>query len=102
MLRRPTLAAPALRLAILVRPCLTVVEVLLGVRFLFRALASQDVGVVSFVYTITGPLATPWRGVVSDTVDGMRVLEWSTLIAMAVYAVAATFVIRMLRATRRL
>ena len=102
MLRRPVMAAPAHRLALLVRPCLAVVEVILGLRFVFRALASQDTGVVWFVSTITGPLANPWRGIVSDTLDGSRVLEWSTLIAMAVYAVAAAFFVRMLRSTARL
>ena len=102
MLRRPAMASPARRLALLVRPCLIVVEVILGLRFIFRALASQDIGVVSFIYTITGPLANPWHGIVSDTIDGSRVFEWSTAIAMAVYALAAAFLIRMLRATSRL
>lgn len=102
MLRRSALATPAHRLALLIRPALTVVEVILGLRFIFRLLASEDTGVVSFVYNLSGQLVAPWRGIVSDTVDGTRVLEWSTLIAMAVYAIAATFVVRMLRIRGRL
>ena len=102
MLRRSSMASPATTLAVLIRPAITIVEVLLGLRFIFRALASEDSGVVSFVYKLTGQLVAPWRGIVSDTVDGTRVLEWSTLIAMAVYAIAAAFLIRMLRVGSRI
>ena len=102
MLRRHAMANPAMRLALLTRPALAIVEVILGLRFIFRALASQDTGVVSFVYKLTGQLVAPWRGIVSDSIDGTRILEWSTLLAMGVYAVAAMFLIRALRASARI
>ena len=103
MVRRPAYADPALRLALLIRPLLAIVEVIIALRVLFRALASQDTGVVSFIYTITGPLVAPWRGIVGDAGDSTHVVESAALIAMGVYAIAALLLMRLLSAiaTRR-
>ena len=101
MLRRPALANPAARLGLLIRPLLTIVEVIIGLRVIFRVLGSRDTGVVTFIYRISDPLVSPWRGLASDSVNGSHVVEWSSIIAMVVYAVAAALVIRMLlRASR--
>src|SRR4030081_2697576 len=64
MVRRPAYYDPALRLGLLIRPCLAIVEVIIGLRVLFRAINSQDTGIVSFIYTISGPLVAPWQGIV--------------------------------------
>ena len=103
MVRRPAYADPALRLALLIRPCLVIVELIIGLRVLFRALASQDTGIVSFINTITGPLVAPWRGIVGDAGDGNHVLESGALIAMGVYALVALLLLRALSSmkTRR-
>ncbi|MCX6816621.1 MAG: YggT family protein [Candidatus Beckwithbacteria bacterium] len=69
---------------------LGVIEVVLAFRVLFKLLgASTQSGFTSFIYAISSPLALPFAGILGKTgVSGM-ILEWSTLIAMAVYAVIA-------------
>jgi uncharacterized protein YggT (Ycf19 family) len=103
MVRRPAYYDPALRLGLLIRPCLAIVELIIGLRALFRAINSQDTGIVSFIYTISGPLVAPWRGIVGDAGDSTHVVESSALIAMGVYAIVALLLLRVLRAaiTRR-
>ena len=44
-------------------------------------------GFADFIYTISSPFARPFIGIVPPSVSGNSVLEWSTLIAMAVYTV---------------
>jgi hypothetical protein len=97
MLRRPAFVDPAMRLASLVRPCLLVVEAIIGLHVIFKALASEDVGFVAFITTISGPLVAPWRGIVGDAVEGTHVIESGALIAMGVYAIVATLLVRALR-----
>ena len=66
------------------------VEVLLAFRIILKLLgASTQSGFTSFVYATSGPFALPFAGILGITVTESSVLEWSTLIAMAVYAVVA-------------
>lgn len=66
------------------------IEVLLAFRIVLKLLGANTLsGFTSFIYTVSNPLALPFAGIFGITgVSGM-VFEWSTLIAMAVYAVAA-------------
>ena len=98
MLRRSWAMNPAQRVGPLVRPCLAIVEAIIGLRVIFRALGSQDTGFVSLIYQITGPLVSPWRGIVADASSGGHIFDSSALIAMGVYAVAAAIVLWALRA----
>jgi hypothetical protein len=64
---------------------LTIAESVVGLRVLFRALASREEGFVRFVYAISIPLVAPFRPIVTDQSvgrDGEHVLEVSSLIAM--------------------
>lgn len=67
-----------------------VIEVLLVFRFLLKMIgANSSFGFTSFIYAISSPFAGPFLGVVSPSVSGTSILEWSTIIAMLVYVVIA-------------
>ncbi|NCN59282.1 YggT family protein [Candidatus Microgenomates bacterium] len=67
-----------------------VVEVVLAFRLLFKLLgANASSGFTSFIYAISAPLAGPFAGILDTTASSSSIIEWSTLITMAVYAVIA-------------
>lgn len=67
-----------------------VVEIVLAFRLLFKLLgANASSGFTSFIYAISAPLAGPFAGILGTTASSSSIIEWSTLIAMAVYAVIA-------------
>ncbi|VVA44457.1 conserved membrane hypothetical protein [Candidatus Roizmanbacteria bacterium] len=69
---------------------LGVIEVLLAFRVILKFLgASTFSGFTNFIYAISSPLALPFAGILGTTVSSALVFEWSTLIAMAVYAIIA-------------
>jgi len=71
-----------------------VIEVLLIFRFLLKMVgANSTTGFTYFIYTVSQPFAGPFLGVVSPSVSGTSVMEWSTIIAMLVYVVIAYGVI---------
>jgi uncharacterized protein YggT (Ycf19 family) len=75
---------------------LNILEVLLGLRFLLRLLgANPGSSFVSFIYNITEPFIAPFRGIFSPIVSQGSVLEWSTIIAMIVYALAVYAIVRL-------
>ncbi|HEY7346950.1 MAG TPA: YggT family protein [Ktedonobacterales bacterium] len=70
---------------------LSVLEVILGLRWLFRLLgANTDNDFISFLYGISHPFVAPFNGIFNDQSLGRQgVFEFSTLIAMLVYALIA-------------
>ncbi|MDP2692127.1 MAG: YggT family protein [bacterium] len=69
---------------------LSFIEVLLVFRLFLKMLgANPYIGFTSFIYSITSPLALPFRGVVGVSATGSSVLEWSTIIAGIVYLCVA-------------
>lgn len=66
------------------------VEVLLVFRVVLKALgANPNVGFTSLIYSITGPLALPFRGVLGESIDGGSLIEWSSIFAIVVYLIIA-------------
>jgi hypothetical protein len=76
---------------------LAVVEAIIGLRVVFRALAAVDTGFVSVIYAVSDPLVAPFRGIVTDYARRGNVIEVGSLIAMGVYLLAAVLVVRLLR-----
>ena len=79
---------------------LGIFEVLLAFRFFLKLLgANPNSGFTEFVYSVSGPLSAPFRGIFSTpTTEGditTSVFETSTLIAMLVYAVLAWGIIKL-------
>ncbi|NLK68850.1 MAG: YggT family protein [Clostridiaceae bacterium] len=80
---------------------LGLLEVLLGLRFLFMLLgANPRSGFTSFIYAITGIFIAPFSGIFSPfSTTGLAsrsVLDPATLIAMAIYALIAWGIVRLL------
>ncbi|HUD19316.1 MAG TPA: hypothetical protein VMR81_02665 [Patescibacteria group bacterium] len=69
---------------------LGVIEVLLAFRVMLKLLGANTFsGFTSFIYAFSSPFASPFAGILGVTASSNFVFEWSTLIAMAVYAIVA-------------
>ena len=69
---------------------LGVLEVILGLRLLFRLLAANpENGFISFLYNLSYPFVAPFNGIFGNPGMNGSVFEVSTLIAMLVYALLA-------------
>lgn len=75
-----------------------VIETLLGLRFILILLgANASNGFVNFIYNTSEPLARPFFGIFNYTLNyGVARVEISTLVAMAVYALIAYGITRLL------
>lgn len=77
---------------------LGVVEVLLAFRVILKMLGANSASpFVSFIYAISRLFAQPFAGILGTSASSGLVLEWSTLIAMAVYAILAYGIVRLLQ-----
>lgn len=77
---------------------LGVIEVLLAFRVLLKLIGANALsGFVHFIYTLSNPFALPFAGILGISVASGMVLEWSTLIAMAVYAIVAYGIVSLLQ-----
>ena len=74
---------------------LAVLEILLGLRFILKLIAANpDSGFAVFIYGITKPFLAPFTALVGTPTSGGTILEVTTLIAMAVYALFFWIVVR--------
>lgn len=77
---------------------LAVVEVLLGFRMTLKAVSANPLsGFTSLIYSVSDPLALPFRGILQATVSGDSVIEWSTIVAVIVYALIAYGIVYLLQ-----
>jgi len=77
---------------------LGILEILLGLRFLLKLIAANTAsGFAVFIYGITKPLVAPFTALVGTPKSGGHILEWNTLIAMAVYALMFWVAMRVVR-----
>ena len=77
---------------------LGVIEVLLAFRVLLRVIAANpSSGFASFIYVVSAPFAGPFAGVLGVSVEPSigSVMEWSTLLAMAVYWIVAYGIVQL-------
>lgn len=86
------------------------IELLLGLRFLFRLLGANPVnGFVNWIYDWSTPFAAPFAGIFGQeaTVTGegvvtQSVFDWTALIAIVIYALVGGLIGRLLaRSARR-
>ena len=76
---------------------LGLIEALLAFRFVLKLLAANaGAGFSSFIYTLTYPLVAPFVSVFRTSRAEGNVLEWTTLLAMFVYWLAALALIKLL------
>jgi uncharacterized protein YggT (Ycf19 family) len=97
--RRSVLAEPGYRAVQMIWLLLTAAEAFVALRVIFRAVrANPDAGFVRFVDFVGGWLTAPFRPIVADSrVSGGGMLEIGSLIAMAVFLVAALLLVRLVR-----
>ena len=73
---------------------LGIIETLLGFRLFLKFVgANPGSGFAGFIYSLSGLFTNPFIGVVNPSISGSSVLEWSTLIAIAVYAILVWLII---------
>jgi hypothetical protein len=76
---------------------LGIIEVLLALRFILKLTGANPFsGFVDFIYTASRPLAAPFYGIFNVDVAGQSVFEWTTLIAMLVYALVAWGLVKLI------
>lgn len=77
---------------------LGVIEILLAFRVILKMLgANLNSSFVNLIYMVTDPLALPFRGIFQITVDQGAILEWSTFVAMIVYALIAYALVQLMQ-----
>lgn len=77
---------------------LAVIEILLGFRMTLEALGANTAsGFTSLIYVLSNPFALPFRGILPTYVSGASVYEWSTIVAVIVYAVIAYGIVHLLQ-----
>jgi hypothetical protein len=74
---------------------MTVVEVLLALRFIFRLFAANSSApFVNWLYDTTAILISPFRGIfTSPVVNGQFVFDITTLISIVIYGLLFSFII---------
>jgi uncharacterized protein YggT (Ycf19 family) len=64
-----------------------VIDALIGIRFLLRALGASTLSsFTTFVYGITQPLVAPFQGIFPQSAHGYYVVEPADLVAIVIYA----------------
>ena len=71
-----------------------------GLRFLFRLVgANADNGFVSWVYDTSGEILSPLRNIlVSPSLDGAGVVDFTALFGLIVYGLASLLVVKLINA----
>jgi len=75
-----------------------VIIIILGIRFFFILFGANPAnGFVNFIYSISYPLARPFFGIFNYKIDyGVSRVEIASLVAIAIYAIAAYLITRLL------
>jgi uncharacterized protein YggT (Ycf19 family) len=76
-----------------------IIELLLAFRMTLKALGANPLsGFTSLIYTLSDPLALPFRGIfgITATPEG-NYFEWSTLVAAIVYLIIAYGLVELMR-----
>jgi len=98
---RDVAAERRLRLALVTQiiwAILGLLEILLGLRFLLKLIAANpDSGFAVLVYGITAPFLAPFTALVGTPQSGGVILEVTTVIAMAIYALLFWGVVSVIR-----
>lgn len=77
---------------------LSFIEILLAFRVTFKAIGANPFsGFVNLIYVITDPLTSPFAGILRTSASGNSVIEWSTIVAAAVYFLLALGLVSLLQ-----
>ena len=93
---------PALRIARLVYLVFGVLEALIAIRFVMKALAANPgAAFTQFIYGVTQPFVGPFQGVFPTAQTHGSVIELSALLAIVVYALLAYVIVRLIALASR-
>ncbi len=85
------------RLVQLVYLVFSVIELLLAVRFVLKALgANPNAGFAEFIYGITAPLVAPFVGLFPSPASSGMVIEPGTIVALIVYPIVGWIIGKLL------
>lgn len=70
-----------------------VVDVIMALDFIFKLLASANVGFVGFISGVAGALAAPFSGVLTASVSTGHYAYWADVAGIVVYTIAAGIVV---------
>lgn len=90
-------ASPALSVAWIIYVLLGVVDALIAIRVILKALAANPgAPFTGFIYTVTNPLVWPFQGIFATrAASNGSVFEFSSLVAIVVYALLAWVIARL-------
>jgi len=76
-----------------------VVELTLGLRFLFKLIGASPTNVfASFIYALTNVMLLPFASLIKNpSLQTNQAFEWTTLIAMGIYAIIFWLIRRLIR-----
>lgn len=76
---------------------LSLLEIVLGLRFVLKLIAANgESGFGALIYGLSGVFTAPFAGLVATPASGGNVLEVTTLIAMAVYALLFWIIVKVI------
>lgn len=74
-----------------------VINVLLLIRFILLLLGAQEQSsFVGLIYGLSRPLALPFQGIFAEPTLGGSILEWASLVAIAIYSLIAYGIARVI------
>lgn len=77
---------------------MSILEILLGLRFVLKLIgANPESGFAVLIYGITSIFVAPFTALVGTPTAGGSIFEFTTLIAMAIYALLAWVIVRVVR-----
>ena len=86
-----------LRLSQIVWFMLGIIEVLLILRLVLLVVGANPLAQFTvLIYNLSSPLTAPFRGILGVSSVGPAVIEWSTLIAILVYAIIAYGILKII------
>ncbi|MGH7721626.1 MAG: hypothetical protein ACRENL_02170 [Candidatus Dormibacteria bacterium] len=76
-----------------------VVDIILALDFIFRAVNANNTGFAHYIYRLGGWLAAPFAGIFnsSTVANGTTVYRWSDVLAVVIYTVAAWILAKLVR-----
>jgi hypothetical protein len=67
----------------------TIIDLLVAIRFIFTLLNANNVGVVSFIYMITDLFVAPFRGIFASPTAGGAYFDLASILAIVIWTVFA-------------
>ena len=73
-----------------------VVDAIMALDFIFKLLASADVGFIAFISGLAAPLSAPFRGVLTSSVSTGHYAYWADVAGIVIYTIAAGIVVALI------